>query len=139
MTVTKCKECGQPGGSQWATTFCSPTCRNRHTARNRESTKGWVTTYKGYIAERNPTHPMADASGYVMQHRRIVADQIGRNLESWEVVHHKNGIKDDNRIDNLLCLPKKKHAPHTLLWAVQKRVKVLEEALSHYNPPTLRW
>jgi hypothetical protein len=55
----------------------------------------------GYISLFLPDHPMARKNGYVSEHRYEMSKKLGRLLEKDEIVHHINGIKDDNRPDNL--------------------------------------
>lgn len=52
-----------------------------------------------------PDHPRASKIGYVLQHRLVVEDVVGRYLESKEIVHHKNHVRHDNRPENLQLLP----------------------------------
>jgi hypothetical protein len=54
----------------------------------------------GYILVFYPTHPFATKK-YVFEHRLIMEKHLGRYIKPKEIVHHKNGIKDDNRIENL--------------------------------------
>ncbi len=61
-----------------------------------------------------------------MEHRLVVAEHLGRCLAKDEVVHHKNGIKDDNRIENLL-LCNNDGGVHKYIEALEKRVERLEK------------
>jgi hypothetical protein len=89
--------------------FCSVSCSSRSTSQTRSTTKGFVITPKGYKLLYKPEHPMASKNGYLAEHRYVMAEHLGRTLSSNEVVHHKNGNKMDNRVENLEVLSKRTH------------------------------
>jgi len=102
--------------------------------------QGGKTKRRGYvwvrIEETNPFFIMHGVKkhkgrnwGYIMEHRLVMAQHLGRCLESWELVHHINGIKDDNRLENLkLVTSVKEHVmtPIIELQSLRARVADLE-------------
>jgi hypothetical protein len=101
----------------------------------RESLKGqhqhneYRTVQRGYIKLMEKDHPAADRDGYVLEHRLVMERHLGRFLLLDEVVHHINGIRGDNRIENLQLLRgRNDHHPfHERVEEVEQAVTTLEQ------------
>lgn len=91
-----CLHCGaafRPGKVN--TIYCSRKCyRDSGTAKPTRNGAGYVLVYR-------PEHPAAYKSGQVLEHRILMEESIGRLLLPTETVHHRNGVKHDNRLANL--------------------------------------
>lgn len=87
----------------------SALCRQRliaaHKGKRSFAWKGGRhTDANGYVMVWNPSHPNAKGGrdrNYVAEHRMVMSDYLGRPLLKTEQVHHKNGDRSDNRLENL--------------------------------------
>ncbi len=88
------------------------------------------------IRKDNFFYPMAINTGkgrYIFEHRLVMAEFLGRCLHTWEIVHHKNGIKYDNRIENLQLYSFDKHNGYTILEREIARLKNINKKIKEEN------
>lgn len=64
----------------------------------------------GYVWAKCHQHPNAFKDGYILEHRLVVENHIGRLLKENEIVHHIDGDKTNNNIPNLKILTREEHA-----------------------------
>ena len=85
-------------------------------------------TTLGYVYVPNKEHPKA-RKGRVLEHILVMEQYIGRYLLSTEEVHHKNGVRDDNRIENLELWSKS----HPKGQRVKDKIEWAKEILETYK------
>lgn len=128
-----CKKCGKGRWAQYCISEGSPrgktrlckTCSSRFnlpTENEGEDNPNWkggkMQTSDGYInivmtpQDCISFSSMIPKKSYVFEHRLVMARHLSRALLPWEIVHHKNGIRKDNRIENLELMPSQiQHSP----------------------------
>lgn len=101
--------------------YCSETC----VYNGRQRKVGHTFLKEGYVM-------LCLEHGWVAQHRHVMEQFIGRPLHSTELVHHINGNRQDNRIENLQLVTKSEHGKiHVIdgrLWTKEsnrKRIRAI--------------
>lgn len=124
-TRQRCRSC--KAKFQWATGQLGKWDRRGN--KNPAWKGGKVMSNEGYILIHTPAHPRANHSGYVREHILIWERTHEKPLPKGCIVHHLNGIKNDNRPQNLTAFPNRKH--YLVLEAKAKRIQELEALLAH--------
>jgi len=108
-----------------------------HGERARHWKGGWQKDNSGYVlitlTPDNFFYSMTNYKGQIREHRLVLAKHLKRCLLSWEIVHHRNGIKDDNRLGNLELikgLGRHNTQVERQIIMLQKKVEVLQNRVT---------
>lgn len=74
---------------------------------------GEIVDSQGYVMVWMPNHPMAHKSGYIKRAHLVIESVTGRHVRPGEDVHHINGVKDDDRAENLQLMTHSQHTTRT--------------------------
>ena len=70
---------------------------------------GQITDDHGYVHVKKSEYPRVDRKGYVKRARLVAEEMLGRYLYPDEIPHHKNGIKNDDRPENIEVMTRREH------------------------------
>ena len=97
----------------------------------------YISRNDPYFCMSNPTgrqgegkYKSAGRGGSLPEHRLIMAQHLGRPLRRDEVVHHRNGSKLDNRLENLELMSRKRHELLTARNTLRKALAKVEKRLA---------
>ena len=115
-----CHECGRRfyvqafivRSSENVGRYCSWNCSRKAIARRQIkplAQRPKYTSRQGYVMVPVSSGRSDGMNNHRAEHRLVMEASLGRSIESWEHVHHINGIKHDNRIENLQLMTNSEH------------------------------
>ena len=122
-----CITCGKQISRR--STYCKPCFldKARHSPSDQAPNwKGGRRIAHGYVFVRCSRE--SGSKGYISEHRSVWEKAHGEKLPNDWIIHHLNGIRNDNRPANLVAMPRKKH--NRLQQAMAKRIQELEALLN---------
>jgi hypothetical protein len=87
----------------------------------------------GYVLLYLPNHPNCSVNGQYAEHRLVMEQKLGRYLVKGENVHHINGVRDDNRPENLELWSSRQPKGQR----IEDKVEYAMEILTQYAPEKL--
>jgi hypothetical protein len=140
-SIVCCENCGKellryPLRITRGNSFCNLKCKHewqkgKFVGADSPSWKGGrIVSKEGYIEIHLSTHHRAKQNGFVFEHILVAEKKYGREIMRGEHIHHLNGIKDDNRPENLVVLTNSKHDKFSRIHGLQERIRELENQLA---------
>lgn len=117
----KCSVCDSPISNSSTSGLCRT---DFNTSRRYDTTPKRLRVAGGYVALTGHwDHPNARLRGHILEHVKVMSEMLGRPLAPGENVHHKNGVRDDNRPENLelwvVSQPKGQRPDDLVAWAME--------------------
>lgn len=114
-------------------------CRQKGGSANGRWRGGRTRHKAGYVMRLAREHPRAGSNGYVFEHVLVMEELLGRRLLAGETVHHLNGVRDDNRPENLELWtrpqPSGIRASDAVAWAHEVLARFGHSACAQGCPP----
>lgn len=127
----RCRDCNKPQVNTAMTGQCNQ-CRAAEKRRNAKETR--YINAQGYaVLTGHYDHPNRQQRGQILEHVFVMAQKLGRPLVTGENVHHINGVRDDNRPENLELWSRSQPPGQR----IADKVEWAKELLSLYEPEAL--